>query len=400
MPVVRTTANAVYLATHSRTAHRLVLDVAAPRAAVVQMLAKKGGEGGKGKRTPTHENTAVPDEADAAEAIPIPEVNGAEVAAAPAAPVDDGSDPIFLLPEGAISLRVGGMRAAAPTYKDVLVAIEKVGETEEDMALFVAANRDLVDFRFLYKMTAQLLRAHNLGDAELSATLRGLRARVVKAAQRFDAPLFRELSEAEGRLGQVLAMQMQGEEVPPATLVTAAGSAPREIFGFWLVICSAIAAWELKLDEPKTADMASNKIKELQVILDVIESGSLAEAGAFGIFPALMRLPSQLLEGADHAAAQALLEELQPDSDLALLEIRRLGCLTCQAHRHAFQAYNPMTHKAGALYDILLRSKLVFLENEDIALPERTEYKSRIAQDAARFEEQNLVKPELRQLFW
>ena len=51
--------------------------------------------------------------------------------------------------------------------------------------------------------------------------------------------------------------------------------------------------------------------------------------------------------------AQLVAETLPKGEEDSLKVVRRLGCLSCQLQRHAFQAYNPLVQKATALYDVL-----------------------------------------------
>lgn len=77
-----------------------------------------------------------------------------------------GVEPVFALASMELlsaPTRVGSL-AAAPSYEDVRKALLGVAADEDSMVEFVQANRDLLDYRFLYRMTADLLRAENTGD--------------------------------------------------------------------------------------------------------------------------------------------------------------------------------------------------------------------------------------------
>ena len=142
--------------------------------------------------------------------------------------------------------------------------------------------------------------------------------------------------------------------------VLAAGGQPIQIFAFWLVVVAAMAAWESKLATPSTSAMAQAKIAELAEVRDALEGrDSLVEAGALGELLPLLQL-ADVRSGVSGPAyrppdslAQLVAETLPKGEEDSLKVVRRLGCLSCQLQRHAFQAYNPLVQKATALYDVL-----------------------------------------------
>ena len=137
-------------------------------------------------------------------------------------------------------MRVGSVdNSHAPSYDAVLKALLAVGESEEAMTAFVYANRDLLDYRFLYRLTSQKLRAINLGDSEKAQRLEIASTRAVKVAQRFDAPLFKQVGEAEARLGNLLASYMQGKPPKAQAVVALAGDSALATFAFWMVLIAA-----------------------------------------------------------------------------------------------------------------------------------------------------------------
>jgi hypothetical protein len=180
------------------------------------------------------------------------------------------------------------------------------------------ANRDLLDYRFLYRLTSEFLRAENTDQPDQARALDAARVRAVKAAQRFDTPLYKQVGEAESRLGGLLALQMQGKPPTAKAVVQAAGASPpvrvlmrdarrgaarrerslrlrrmracvrespiaharhgvvacgvvlvvarrarQAIFAFWLVLLAAICAWESKLDVASVVAQARSKIADL-----------------------------------------------------------------------------------------------------------------------------------------
>ena len=145
-----------------------------------------------------------------------------------------------------------------------------------------------------------------------------------------------------------------------AEVVLAAGGQPIQIFAFWLVVVAAMAAWESKLATPSTSAMAQAKIAELAEVRDALEGrDSLVEAGALGELLPLLQL-ADVRSGVSGPAyrppdslAQLVAETLPKGEEDSLKVVRRLGCLSCQLQRHAFQAYNPLVQKATALYDVL-----------------------------------------------
>ena len=115
---------------------------------------------------------------------------------APSAPAIalSGCEPVFALESRDLldSARIGTL-AAAPTYDAILAALLNVQQGDVPMAAFVQANRDLLDYRFLYRMTADKLRAENTGQDAQAHVLQEARTRAVQATQRFDAPLFKQV---------------------------------------------------------------------------------------------------------------------------------------------------------------------------------------------------------------
>jgi len=335
------------------------------------MLAKK--KKGGGSRT--------------APAVTVAEAPAA-IEAPPAAeeqPFTPGED-TFPLNEGAWEHR--RVSTEGLSFDKVLEAVS--GCVSDDAALeeFVQTNRDLLDYRWLYRLTASMLRAQNLGEDARATELRELRARVVKATQNFDAPLFRQVGEAEGRLGQMLGRYAAANQPNPsaAEVVKAAGSTSAQAFAFWLVMVAAVAAWESKLSVPSVAGMAKGKLAELAEVLSALEdSPQFLENSGVGQLGVLLGMPNQVLPGADTQQARGVIDSLGLTADELAQLTRRLGCVSCQASRHAFQAYNPLVQKSAAMYDVLLYGSLQPLNAPDIASPERTEYTSnliKIAEDA------------------
>jgi len=125
---------------------------------------------------------------------------------------------VFALPaptSSLASLRVPASLKPANSYVDIFTdvanAASVAAEDDAVFTVFVSANRDLLDYRFQYKLTAQGLAAGNLGDAEGAAQRNKLRDAIVKGCLRFDAVLFAEIGLAEQRLGKLLGvMQSTG----------------------------------------------------------------------------------------------------------------------------------------------------------------------------------------------
>ena len=88
-------------------------------------------------------------------------------------------EPVFTLSSGPSDLqqlRVGDSGSPA-TYDAVLTALLAVGDDDNALAAFTAANRDLLDYRFLYRLTSEKLRAKYTGDAAREEKLTVARAR-------------------------------------------------------------------------------------------------------------------------------------------------------------------------------------------------------------------------------
>ena len=308
-------------------------------------------------------------------------------------------------PEQLSSLRVGTLEATAPpTYEAVLGALMGVADGDEAMAAFMAANRDLLDYRFLYRLTSEKLRAANTGDEALALKLDAARTRAVKAAQRFDAPLFKEVGEAEGRLGGLLAQYMQGNPPSAAAISGAAGESAPAIFAFWMVLIAAMAAWEVKLPIASVEAQAREKLQQLNELREVVEDDAQLLANG-GIIPLhTLMAESDALDPATGAQrtslntnSRALLDDLGGSPAGKQQIIRKIGCTYCQcqvcargvlpppsllpartalhcilaltpagrlcvcfacSQRHGFQAYNPFVQRVAALYDILTHGSL------------------------------------------
>lgn len=347
----------------------------------------------------------------------VAQASGAANAASegpPDASSPPGCEKVFALAsaERFSSLRVGSLDAP-PTYAAIYEGLRDaaaVGEEGEGgVAAFVEANRDLLDYRFLYQLTGEKLRAENTGNTAAADALAGVRALAVRHCQRFDAALFRQVAVAENALGGLLAQFMQGKTPSDASVLAAAkGNGPQATFAFWMVLLAAMAAWEAKLPVEGVGEQAKAKLAELQTLRVALEGdAALMEAGGIAPLQALFELPDMSMQlgysmvgKAEHEAARAKLAEVAPDAVDRLLVLRRVGCVACQAQRHGFQAYNPMTQRAAALHDILLHGALQPLSSVDIQAPERTSYSSRMikmARDAQPFlDDQNLEIP----LFW
>ena len=104
--------------------------------------------------------------------VPAEAVAVATAPAVEAPPVPEGVDPIF--PVNPPSLwqahRVAG---EAPSFQKVFGALRAT--EKEQMSEFVSVNRDLLDYRFFFKLTADQLLATNSGNAERAEELAALR---------------------------------------------------------------------------------------------------------------------------------------------------------------------------------------------------------------------------------
>jgi len=353
----------------------------------VLMLAKKK-KGGK-KR-------AEPAAAAVATAEPAPEIE-AEPAAQPPAAITGGED-IFPLADGAWARR--RVSADQLSFGGVLSAVSGCSD-DDALAEFVQTNRDLLDYRWLYRLTGELLRAQNTGETAREAELRELRARIIRQTQAFDAPLFKQIGEAEGRLGQLLGRYVT-KNVPDPTsddVVAASGSSAMQVFAFWMVILAAIAAWESKLAIPSASAMAKAKLEELSTVVGALESApGLLDSAGVGSMNMLLALPNHALPGADASEAKAALASLGLSTEDTAQLLRKVGCVSCQATRHAFQAYNPLVQKSAALFDVLQFGSVQPLTAPDIALPDRLEYTSnlvRLAEEADKMD----IKRDI-ELYW
>jgi len=363
---------------------------ATPRpSAQVLMLAKKK-KGGKGRAEASSAAVATADAAPESTAEPV----------AASATVITGGDGIFPLAGGAWARR--RLSEDQLSFGGVLTAVSSCSDDDDALAEFVQTNRDMLDYRWLYRLTGELLRAQNTGETAREAQLRDLRARVVKLTQAFDAPLFKQIGEAEGRLGQLLG-RFAAKNVPNPTeaeTATAAGSTAPQVFAFWMVILAAIAAWESKLSIPSASAMAKAKLEELATVVGALEkSPGLLESAGVGHLNTLLALPNLALPGADAAEAKAAFASLGLGEEEAAQLVRKLGCLSCQATRHAFQAYNPFVQKSAGLFDVLLLGSLQPLTAPDIALPERTEYTSNLVRLAEEADKMDNSKRSV-ELYW
>jgi len=280
-----------------------------------------------------------------------------------------------------LPLRVRVDPGANP-YDAVLEAAKALGDDEAAFEEFVAVNRDLVDYRFLYKLTAQLLHAEHTGDAS-SAEKRGLRFQLNKQALLFDQPLYYAIGEAESRLGKVLGQYQQGQKPSAATIVMAAGTTPTQIFSFWLVVVSALAAWESKIGMPSLREVVEARMADLFEVRDTIESReNLIAGGGLSGLAELVRLPSMWAPDADFAQARELMRSVVGVDEAAqLLLIRRIGCIHCQLQRHSAQSYAPMVQKMSGLQDVLLGGEPRYLVLEGTGKPPRAApFKSRLVQ--------------------
>jgi len=296
-----------------------------------------------------------------------------------AAQVSAVCEPVFELSstEQLTSLRIGGV-GGLPKYEPVLEALLSLEDGNEAMVEFMQANRDLLDYRFLYRLTSELLQATNTGKVELAAKLDAARSRAVKAAQRFDTAVFKQVADAESRLGGLLAQYMQGKKPKANAVVNAAGSEPQSIFAFWMVLIAAIAAWESKLSAPAVEAQAREKLAQLSELRTAVEDDD-ALMSAAGISPmqrlfravGSINVDSGEIDAGCAAQARTLFAELETDPLERLRLVRRIGCTYCQAQRHGFQAYNPLVQQTAALYDMLLHGEQQPLAAVDIMSPQR-----------------------------
>jgi len=322
-----------------------------------------------------------------------------EATSSAAMPFSAGAD-VFLIPEGGWE-RHRIQLSASTSFDEIFAAAAAAAVDEKALKAFVGTNRDMLDYRWLYRLTAEVLRAQNTGNAARSAELRGLRDRIVRLNQRYDAPLFKEIAQAEARLGQVLGLYQMKKAPPPPEIVKAAGQTGAQVFAFWVVLCAAIAAWESKLEVPSLVDMARNKLRELGEVLGAVEAeeGRMEDARLVELNK-LLAVPNQALPDAQPQDARAALQAIGLDSEGQQRLIRKLGCLSCQASRHSFQAYNPLVQKTSALYDVLVYGSVQWLSAPDIQQPERSGYTSNLVKIAVEAEDFAVSEGGSVQLYW
>jgi hypothetical protein len=306
-------------------------------------------------------------------------VEGAATGRVPAEPVP-GCEPVFELEslEAFEAARVGSLSEPG-LYPQVKAALMALPPDEQAMTTFYQANRDLLDYRFLYMLTSEKLRAENTNDKATSEVLNAARVRALKVGLKFDTALYKQVAAAETRLGGVLSGYVQGKPPDAKAVRAAVGETPSEIFAFWFVLKAAEAAWENKAAEnADLAQQAGQRLGDLAEVRGVLESGELLDRAGAREVNELLKLPdlsgySLLGQGdgpevraAAGEAAARLAELAETDAD-RLLVVRRMGCLYMQATRHSYQAYQPLVQRSAALYDVLLHGKLMPLASVDIA---------------------------------
>lgn len=262
------------------------------------------------------------------------------------------------------SLAQPGPSSYVDLFSSLRAAMSSAMGDDAALTVFVAANRDLLEYRFQYKLSAQVLAAQNLGDVRNATDSCALRDAVVKACLRFDAPLFPEIGQAEQRLGQMLGEMQAGATPDAAEMVAAAGGAPQQRLAFWAVTSAAIAAWESKIDLPSVTDLAKYRLGELGRVREAIESdaGLLASAGVGALAPLVRwRLPA---EGASDEAnmlqAKATLAGMAPlDAEARTALLRFIGCLREQCNRHSYQVrrHTPLDAHVHSPLDTLHRPR-------------------------------------------
>ena len=367
------------------------------------MLAKKA----KGSRS-----TAPSAAAEAPPAAETPVEAEAETPEPAAMPLPDAWEPVFPAEQSQWAThRVVGKSTSGPSIDQVIERLRGVGGDEQALGEFCRVNRDLLDFRCMYKLTAYMLRAQNTRAADVDE-LRQLHNATLRQLQVFDAPLFQAVKAAEGRLGQLLAQYVsaaQGGGEPPsaAECTAAAGEAPLEVFAFWLVVRSAAAAWRDKLGQEEVAELASAKLGELVEVAEALEADAalVARGGLVGL-PQMLALgeqgppPAQAARG---ALAQLVAADGGDDDggaeEAALRVTRRLGCVAAACQRHAYQSYNPMVLHAASVYDVLLTGAAKQMDTSvDIAYAAKADRQSRLIEMA--YEADGTMPPEAMQLYW
>lgn len=234
-------------------------------------------------------------------------VEGAATGRVPAEPVP-GCEPVFELAslEAFEAARVGSLSEPG-LYPQVKAALMALPPDEQAMTTFYQANRDLLDYRFLYMLTSEKLRAENTNDNATSEVLNAARVRALKAGLKFDTALYKQVAAAETRLGGVLSGYVQGKPPDAKAVRAAAGETPSEIFAFWFVLKAAEAAWESKAAEnADLAQQAGQKLGDLAEVRGVLESGELLDRAGAREVNELLKLPdlsgySPLGEGSSSA---------------------------------------------------------------------------------------------------
>lgn len=288
-----------------------------------------------------------------------------------------GCEPIFQLASLDVfsSLRVGSLEAP-PSFNELLSVLLAEERDDDEVRMFVQVNRDLLDYRFLYRLTAEKLLAQNTDDTERSDLLQGVLERVIPFCIEFDLLLYGNVQQAERRIVEVLGSGKVSAEKAKA----AAGKEPQEIFAFWLVLKSAITAWEAKINSRKYAEQAKQQLEVLYPIESALEQDIvLMETGGIAPLQQLFALPNLAYQYDDELAeiennrtrmdnqrARKVFDGMTTDPVQRLLLLRRLGCLAIQAQRQNYPNYNLFVTRVAALYDVIYRGSVQLIERPDI----------------------------------
>jgi hypothetical protein len=227
---------------------------------------------------------------------------------------------------------------------DAVIEQLAAARSNDYLEVCIVTNRDHVSDRALYRFTSGILQAESQGAVDEAASMRSLRADVIRICWEFDRPLRERLYDAEARLVTVLKDENESNIV--RAINRECGSSTVDVNSFWIVAFAAVAAWEAQSAEGR------EEYSEVQLRLkEIAEASRRSEKLSKFLSPSLSLV--QLVLTATDAEKQS---EVIHSADEEI--IREMGVILEQIRQWPSNAYGEFIQKLQDVRDYAVQNVL------------------------------------------
>lgn len=212
-----------------------------------------------------------------------------------------------------------------------------------DHAEYVAANRHYFDFRFLYRLTADLLVAAGDAQIEKEVRLELLRLRLLRSIAHVDRALKKYVRQSEQDLRNILgtAALSNLDGLTQFFDRVFENAEPMLLASFWIVVYAALAASQDQ-NRREPGSVSDQVLGAVSLVLEAISQSKMCDAR----LPLEYKLLKEILTGSK--SKPELTREFQNVSDETVAHVGSLAAFLSQLSN---VAYGPLTTLVTEVYD-------------------------------------------------